>query len=341
MPRFKFAFAIYSLLFTAFFTQTAFASGYYAYIRTKVLPFVQANLKHQRVKSFDGVELNYALLQVPNSKGTIFLSPGRSESIVSQSELIYEFAQAGYSVAAIDHRGQGFSQRLLKSDAGHVAHFIDYVKDFKTFATQVVQQRLPKPYFLVGHSMGAAIGTHFAIMNPTFFSRLIVAAPMYQISSRDIVSDAIYGAARALTLLGRGDLLAPSQKPYSFDVQFNGNIVTHSLERFKFDVWLTKKNPTTAVGGPTTNWVLEASKETAWIKANASKIQTPLLIIQAGADSVVSNRIQAQVCSVARDCILFIVPDAFHSIFAESDLYRKPAVDRALEFMNADLSPRL
>lgn len=308
-------------------------AAYYKRIRSEVLPYVNANLKHARVKAYDGIELNYALLRVENSKGTIFLSPGRSESILSQSELIYDLAKAGYSVAAIDHRGQGFSQRLLKSDAGHVVNFRDYVKDFKTFATSVVQARMPKPYYFLGSSMGAAIGTHFAIVNPTFFKRMAAAAPMYQISN-GLTSSLIYETAKALTHWGWGDTLAPSQRPYDFDRQFQKNLVTHSMERFKLDVWLTKKNPAIAVGGPTTNWVLEASKESQFLRRHADKLQTPIVVIQAGADSVVGNQAQRQVCMKARDCTMYVVAGALHSIFFEIDVYRSQALNHALEFFN-------
>ncbi|RYZ74249.1 MAG: alpha/beta fold hydrolase [Proteobacteria bacterium] len=224
-----------------------------------------------------------------------------------------------------------FSQRLIAGDAGHVGQFTDYVKDFKVFAMKAVEAKMPKPFFFIGSSMGAAIGTHFAIVNPNFFKALVVVAPMYEISSNSVYGMAIYAAAKGLFDIGWGDRFAPSRKPFDPNFPFTANITTHSQERFSLDMWLIKKNPQIAVGGPTTNWVLEASRETKFLRQNSSKILTPLLIVQAGADSVVNNVAQARVCSAAKTCTLFILDGAYHSVLIEVDRYRTAAIDRALE----------
>jgi lysophospholipase len=314
-------------------TSSAFAVGeqdYYNTVKTQVLPYINAQLHHAKFKSFDGVVINYALLQVPNSKGTIFFSPGRSESIVGNLEVIYDLAQAGYSVAAIDHRGQGYSQRLLKSNASHVVHFIDYVKDFKGFATKAVEAKMPKPYYLFGSSMGAAIGTHFAMINPRFFTKIAFAAPMYQISTNNVFGTLIYGAAKGLYDLGWGNEVPPI--PYDFNSPFEKNIVTHSQKRFNFDRWLMNKNPGLQVGAPTTNWILEASRESVALQRQASRLVTPTIILQAGNDSVVNNQAQARVCKAAGNCKLYVVPGSFHCVLSESDQYRNAAIHTALRF---------
>lgn len=315
---------------------STYFADYYTDMRTKVLPFVTANLKHSRVRSFDGIEINYALLRTENSKGTIFVAPGRSESVVGQTELIFNLAQRGYSVAVIDHRGQGFSQRLIKTDAGHVGKFTDYVKDFKVFADKVSEAQMPKPYFFLGSSMGAAIGSHFAIVNPKFFKAIVTVAPMYEISSNSVYGMAIYGAALGLFEIGWGDRFAPSTKPFDPHSPFASSITTHSRERYNFDMWMIRKNPQTAVGGPTTNWVLEASRETRFLQANARNLATPLLIVQAGADSVVNNVAQQRVCGAAKDCTLFILSGSYHCVLSEIDQYRTVAIDRALEFFQSN-----
>ena len=65
----------------------------------------------------------------------------------------------GYASLAIDWRGQGIADRMTPNRAiGHVGHFNDYQKDLAAVLTYARERDLPKPYFMIGHSMGGCIG---------------------------------------------------------------------------------------------------------------------------------------------------------------------------------------
>lgn len=100
--------------------------------------------------------------QSKGKKGSIVLSPGRTESSLKYAEFAYDFIQKGYSpIFIIDHRGQGLSPRALENtNKGFVAEFSHFVDDFEDFVNQVVltdKKTNREKLYLVGHSMGVAI----------------------------------------------------------------------------------------------------------------------------------------------------------------------------------------
>ncbi|MGL5047826.1 MAG: serine aminopeptidase domain-containing protein, partial [Shewanella sp.] len=63
----------------------------------------------------DGVMLAYMMVKHPQAHTAIVLSTGRVESYLKYQELIFDLYQQGYSVYAIDHRGQGGSDRMTSN----------------------------------------------------------------------------------------------------------------------------------------------------------------------------------------------------------------------------------
>ncbi|MGO8654096.1 alpha/beta fold hydrolase, partial [Rhizobium ruizarguesonis] len=76
------------------------------------------------------------------------ISSGYGESFFKYREIVYDLWQEGYQVYILDHRGQGFSERLIRPnkaqeldpravkrvhDLGYVENFDDFVDDLKTF----------------------------------------------------------------------------------------------------------------------------------------------------------------------------------------------------------------
>jgi len=102
-------------------------------------------------------------------KGSLVISPGRSESSPEYYETALDYIASGYSpIYVVDHRGQGLSPRRLKNTfKGHVEHFQNYASDFSYFTDHVLEDlkklgRTHTPLFFTSNSMGSAIGlTYF------------------------------------------------------------------------------------------------------------------------------------------------------------------------------------
>ena len=58
----------------------------------------------------------------------MILVNGRAENMLKWTELAYDFYQQGYDVLLFDHRGQGYSQRIIPQK-GHLDEFRFYTDD--------------------------------------------------------------------------------------------------------------------------------------------------------------------------------------------------------------------
>jgi lysophospholipase len=102
------------------------------------------------------------------TKGTLVVSPGRTESSPEYYETAIDFIKEGYSpVYVVDHRGQGLSPRLLEDQQkGHIETFNHYVSDFSYVTNQVLKDvkemgKAKQPLFFTSNSMGSAIGVGY------------------------------------------------------------------------------------------------------------------------------------------------------------------------------------
>ncbi len=108
--------------------------------------FWQQHAQPGEFSGVDGVPIRYVALRNPVGHKAILVVNGRLESYIKYQELAYELFQQGYSVYLYDHRGQGFSGRMLSDpQKGYVQRFADYVTDLKSFPRSGSTRRPAKP----------------------------------------------------------------------------------------------------------------------------------------------------------------------------------------------------
>ena len=95
---------------------------------------------------FSGVEnkrINYLKYESEKKDTAIIILHGKSESYIKYAELIYDLKEPGLSFYLMDHRGMGFSERILDQDRDKVfvKNFDNYVIDLKTFIDTVVKPK--------------------------------------------------------------------------------------------------------------------------------------------------------------------------------------------------------
>lgn len=289
------------------------------------------------------VEIAYAIVRAENEKGAIVLLNGRTESFEHYAELAWDLTRRGYTLYMMDHRGQGYSSRLLDYDRvgdssyqkGHVEAFRDYVVDVQTFITTVVQPdragKSPDTLYGLGHSMGGTVLTIFAERHPKALAKIALSSPMLAL---DI--DGGFGLWLATWL--HPTSYVDGKGPRDGSEHFAGNKLTSSRPRFmaKQDVWAD--HPKVSVGGPTYDWLDAARNAMSHARDDAALIEIPVLLLRAGNDRVVEPGGQAVVCNAINTkrpggCRLEVLRDAEHESLIEVDAIRGHALDSIVKFL--------
>lgn len=294
--------------------------------------------EHLEFKTADATRVCYCVWAQPEPSPWVVISPGRVENYEKYQEVALEWAAQGYSIAIIDHRGQGFSDRLTpRYDQGHVTHFTDYVDDFAQFMDVLAPRIGKQEAYLLGHSMGSTIAALYLAEHgqrePAFpFKAAALCAPMLGIHTDPWPEPIGKAVVRIGAWLNRK--LAANKPGYFIGMQdyaavsFAENELTHSEARYQFIVDLYEKEPRLRVGGPTWQWLTEALRAMALLPTLASHIPTPLLVLQAGADKIVSPEPQHAFFTKLshKDSRFEVLAGSQHEVLMESDHIRKPAI---------------
>jgi lysophospholipase len=308
--------------------------------QTVLNPFWQ-NMQSGLLETADNLQLQYYYHLVANARHAIVISSGRVEMASKYTELCFDLVQAGYSVFLLDHRGQGLSQRELRNrHKGYVADFTLYQQDLTQFVQHVVLPCNHQSHIALGHSMGCAILAG-CLQQPHPFQAAIFASPMFGIYTGLMPAGIAESIALAFGALNRRlsdePWYFPGQRNYA-EKAFQHNPLTSSRPRYNLLHQLYREQPDAQLGGVTTHWVQAAIQAMRKILADAPRWHTPVLLLQAGADKVVSNHAQNLWFQQIQDNICHqkvILPDARHEILMEQDPIRRHAYDAINSFLHA------
>ena len=229
-------------------------------------PYVRVRQEEGYFDAKDGLKIHYAIFRqedqgqedqrqedchrdssLPASKGGIVISHGYTESMEKYKELIYYFMRGGYNVYMMEHRGHGYSGRLVPElDKVHVGSFDDYVDDFCRFMDLIVlPDKGASPLFLYAHSMGGGIGTAVTERHPEYFDKVVLSSPMLDPDVLLLKPVMAFGADVACLLGARKKFIPSSSKgwsgKYDYDnVSFSSPVrYAYYLEKCRADQHLT------------------------------------------------------------------------------------------------------
>ncbi len=305
-----------------------------------VTPYWNNTAEYGSFESFvDGTEIKYVKLIKPGATENILILNGRTESFIKYAEVAYDLSTAlNVNVFMLDHRGQGFSERMLPdTEKGWVNSYFDYVDDVKTFVNTIIYPQSQGKIFLLGHSMGGGIATIYAIKYPTDIAGVILSAPMLHVDTGSYPESVAYAILNGMIAIGKGKDYAPGQSGYSTP-EFASNTVTHSEVRHAMKVEQLNDYPEIRLGGSTARWIRESMNLGYYARLNAKKITAPVLMLQAGqagTDTYVKAKGQDEVCARAQNCTKVAFPGAYHEILMESDSVRDIALENIVDFINA------
>jgi len=286
----------------------------------------------------DNIRINYVKHEADNETGAIVILHGKSESYIKYAELVYDLRELGYSFYLMDHRGMGFSERMIKEDTQrvHVERFNDYVKDVKLFIDTVVNISVIHPKLvLIAHSMGGTVAAHYLEQYPDDIDAAVLGCPMLQVDTGSYPEIVAFLIAYLGTAIGLGSEYALGQGPREDNPAFDNNTVTHSLARWsKWEIDLIPENSEVKSGGPSYQWVRNSIFAGWMSQLWASKVQVPVLLFQAGQDSFVKPAGQDVFCDNAKECTKIYFKGAKHEILMEEDEIRDVAIAEIKAFLN-------
>jgi lysophospholipase len=272
-----------------------------------------------------GVRLRAALFPAPGQpRGSVVVSPGRTEPIEKYYEVIGELRQRGFTVLVHDWRGQGLSFRPLPDRLkGHAVGFADFVADYHCLLAHF-GERLPRPWIALGHSMGGCL-TALALAHgeDRQFAGALLSAPMLGLQTPGRPKPAAQALAWIMGRLKGSDyILGQAGDPHGGP--FEGNILTHDAARYARYMAQLKACPDLALGAGTWAWLAFAFAASAWLKRDpaVARIAIPVEVLGAGAEALVDNADQRTITARMPQGRWREIPGAYHELFQETDAVR-------------------
>lgn len=260
-------------------------------------------------------------------KGSIILLGGRKEFMEKYVETIEELKQRQFDVYSMDWRGQGLSTRLLENrHKGHINNYGEYLEDLNYFVNKIVRPAAVLPCTILAHSMGGHIALRYLHEFPEAADKAVLTSPMIDILVPPFPRWLIKLAAGFFAKAGYADAYSAGSGDYKpRKIKFKENALTSDPARFMDEHRVIAQNPDLALGGVTYGW-LNATFESIEILSGAEyagKIRTPVLVISAGRDKIVSEAAQRAVCARMEKGGFVSIPDSYHEILKERDPVRK------------------
>ena len=282
-------------------------------------------------KTPDGVELRFARWDATRGprRGTVCLFQGRGEFIEKYFEVVADLRRRGFAVATMDWRGQGGSTRLLSNPhKGHVRSFAEFDRDLAHFMKEVVLPDCPAPYIAMAHSMGGHILLRNASLPGSWFSRMVLSAPMIAIA--ESLLGASYAASRAyaevLAGIGFGSAYVRKGNDIPIELEpFEDNPLTTDRDRYNRNRLVLEAAPALGLGSPTIGWLRAALRSVARLTVPdyPLRVEVPLLLFAAGMDSIVSTTAIEEFALRLKVGTHVLIPQSRHEILQEADEVRQ------------------
>jgi lysophospholipase len=293
--------------------------------RSRILP---KGMKKLDLSTSDGTRLRMMLWRPEGARGSLLLVPGRTEFIERYAEIIADFLDRGLAVAILDLRNHGLSTRPLANRHKHyLRDFAPMVDDLGLFVARAADEGLPRPFHLLGHSMGGHVALRFAHDHPQKIDKLILSAPMVGINFGALPPYLVRFLVQGAMALGRGQSYAPGQSDWRGDAKARAALrdyLTSDAERFADEDWQLEQQPDLKLGGVTWGWMAAALASCDLLQSPGygEGITVPTAFILAGADRVVDNDAARALARNMPDAHVITIPNARHELMREADPMR-------------------
>ena len=236
----------------------------------------------------------------PDPVGTAVVCHGYYDHVGLYGHLIEFLLGRRLRVVSFDQPGHGLSSGA-RATIGSFDEYVQALTDVLAYSERV----LPRPWYIIGQSMGGAVTMEFLARqkNPDF-QKVVLLAPL--------IRPANWGLARFAYLAAK------------YTVKERPRTITDNAENPEF-LSLMRRDPLAPMTLPV-QWV---GAMAAWMKRFEARGALPFdpLVIQGHADETVDWRHNLRVLSEKTRPVLLEIPAARHHLVNESDLIRQQMFD--------------
>ena len=292
------------------------------------------------LQAADGLRLRAAFWPKEGAKGTVLLLPGRTEYIEKYGRAATDLAARFYATATLDWRGQGLSDRAFADRmVGHVGDFAEYQLDFAALVAGCDAAGMPKPYFLMAHSMGGCIGLR-ALIRGAPVRAAAFSAPMWGILIAAWMRPVALVLSTASRWFSFDHRYAPGTgaSTYVIDAPFAGNTLTSDPAMWDFMKQQALAHPDLVLGGPSLGWLKAALIECQALSLTAAP-KLPVYCALGMAEKVVDTGPVHLRMANWPGADFDLVEGAEHEVMMERPQTRARFFDRATALFDAQLTP--
>lgn len=276
-----------------------------------------------RITTADQLDLVWQSWTPASPRGVIVVIHGLAEHGGRYRDTAEFFAANGWVVFTCDLRAHGLSPDPIGSARVHVNRFTDYLLDVDALVALAKAKHEDLPLYILGHSMGGLVTIRYALQNPQTLAGAIISSPA----------------------LGTH----PQFKPPLF-LKLMVSILSRLMPRLLVDSGLDtqaiSRDPVVVkayVDDPlvskkvSTRWYSEIIKSMKKAHRDAPLLQTPMLVMQSGADRLVDPGAPARWAKLTRDGLVESVlwEGLYHEMFNEPEKDQVRA--KTLDWLGANL----
>ncbi len=234
------------------------------------------------------------------ARGTVVIAHGINEHSGRYAHVAERLVRDAWLVGALDHRGHGLSGGRRAA----VERFDDWVTDLDGYIRGVLTD-LPRPLFLLGHSLGGLISTVYALRHQDALDGLVLSSPSVLPPPRTSPAE-----LRAGRLLSRWASNLP--------------VVALRLDAVSRDpdvVRAYRDDPLVHLGRMRARTGAEALRAIAEVHRDISRLRLPLLTLQGTVDLLVDPGAARWVDghTGSADHTLHIYQGLYHEVFNEPE----------------------
>lgn len=261
-------------------------------------------------------------------RGSILFQTGRGDLFEKYLESFAHWHGQGWSITALDWRGQGGSGRFSgQQHVGDIDDFATYIADFHAFWAEWAPLAAG-PRVLIGHSMGGHLVLRALAEGLADPAAAVLIAPMLGLHSP---FGAALGERFARLLGGAGNVARPAWKANERPgtTQTRQALLTHDPDRYDDEIFWQMTCPDLLLGPPSWRWVIRAFASTRLLRADPRlrTMRVPVLMLVADADRLVDPGAARAVAAKLPDVrVVRFGRESAHEILREADAVRNRAL---------------